>query len=122
MLYKYKFFYDAHRACADVCAGTHLCSQVLPSGDRVLQTLIKTAQAKSFRVLAVNAGYGKKDILKSRGYQWDPDGKPPCWHTEVDEQNLGNELEFLKKEIYQRDFQIPIHKVNAYNRFSSRLN
>ena len=48
----------------------------------------------------MNSGYSKKDVLKSRGYQWDPDGKPPCWHTEVDEKILQNELEFLKKEIY----------------------
>ena len=67
----------------------------------------------------MNSGYSKKDVLKSRGYQWDPDGKPPCWHTEVDEKILQNELEFLKKEIYQRDFQIPIHKIYAYNRYGS---
>ncbi|MCS3731545.1 hypothetical protein FHR88_006631 [Bradyrhizobium betae] len=45
-----------------------------------------------------------KDVLKRRSYRWNDgnDGRPKAWHTDVAEDKLETESEFLRSEIYRQ--------------------
>ena len=69
------------------------------SGDLVLNTLLRNARLKSFRVWAVGSSFDKKDLLKNRGYKWwsGEVGRSRSWYIDVDEQTLDSELEYFKE-------------------------
>ena len=93
------------------------------SGESVLNVLLKNTRLTSFRIWAVDSQFDKKDILKNRGYKWSPGerGRRRSWYIEIDEQNMGSELEYLKEEIYERKINLPIDTITAFNRFSERI-
>ena len=124
LAYKFGFYFDGHRAAIDCYAALHLLSKRLPiSGDLALNSLLKCAREKSFRIWAVDSGFEKKDILKNRGYRWWPGGqlKKRSWYIDIDENNMESELNFLKEEIYKKIFDLPIDVITPFNRFSDRL-
>ena len=52
------FFYDAHRAVEDCCAGIEVLSRVLPiSGELAMSQLLSTARKPNKRIWAVNAPF-----------------------------------------------------------------
>lgn len=64
-----------------------------------------------------------KDKLKERRYRWSDgtDGRPKSWWTEVDEDELDTELEYLRTEIYPwRDAEPLIVKLTATERYKER--
>jgi DNA polymerase-3 subunit epsilon len=84
--------------------------------------LLERARKPSWRIWAENSPFELKDILKARGYRWNAEGSPfpKAWYTEVDDDAKDAELTFLKNEIYQRDIELLVRKIDAYNRFSDR--
>jgi len=117
------FFYDAHRAVDDCHAAIELLARPLPkSGAPAMLRLLEAARRVTCRVWAENSPFEMKDQLKSRGYKWNDgsDGRPRSWYTDIPEENLQGELDFLKKEIYQRDFDPLVRRITAQDRFSSR--
>tara|TARA_Y100001936_G_C15955379_1_gene602549 strand:+ start:150 stop:1031 length:882 start_codon:yes stop_codon:yes gene_type:complete len=124
LAYKFGYFFEGHRAEIDCYASIHLLSMKLPKSENfVLDVLLKNARRKSYRIWALGSDFEKKDILKNRGYKWFPggEGRDRSWHIEVDEENLEPELEYLKKEIYEREIDLPIDTITAFNRFSERV-
>lgn len=118
------FFYDAHRATDDCLAAIELLARPLPkSGSLALQRLLEAARGITCRVWAENAPFDLKDHLKARGYRWNDgsDGRLRAWYTDIAEEALPTELDFLKAEIYQRDFDPPVTRITARDRFSSRV-
>ena len=93
------------------------------SKNLVLDVLLKNARQKSYRIWAVGSGFEKKDVLKNRGYKWfrGGEGRVNSWHIEIDKNNLQSELEYLKKEIYGREINLPVDPVTPFDRFSERL-
>ena len=124
LAYKFGFFFDGHRAEIDCYAALHLLSKTLPkSGDLVLNTLLTNARSKTYRVWAVDSGYGKKDALKNRGYRWctgETEGRR-SWYIDVEEQAKEAELEYLREEVFGRDVNLPLDTITAFNRFSGRI-
>ena len=118
------FFYDAHRATDDCLAAIELLARPLPkSGSLTLQRLLEAARQVTCRVWAEGAPFDLKEQLKARGYRWSDgtDGRPRAWYTDVPEPDLPTELDFLSKEIYQRDVDLPVTRITARERFSSRV-
>jgi DNA polymerase III subunit epsilon len=118
------FFYDAHRAATDCHAGIELLSKPLPqSGNLALQTLLEEARKPSCRVWAENAPFDFKDMLKARGYRWNDgsDGRPKSWYGDIQEAELKKELHYLRSEIYQREVDVPVVRISAFDRFSVRV-
>ena len=74
------------------------------------------------RIWAEYAPYELKDVLKRRGYRWNDgtDGRPRSWYIDVDEDKRDAELDYLKREIYQRDVDIHCRELTARERFSNR--
>ena len=121
---KSDFFYDAHRAAVDCHAAIELLSKPLPrSGKLTLQSLLEEARKPMFRVWAEGSPFDFKDVLKARGYRWSDgsDGKLRSWYRDVLEDGLEDELSYLRKDIFQRDADIPAVKITAFDRFSNRV-
>ena len=82
----------AHRAVFD-CATTFRL--VAPH----LDELITRSYEKEFTVHALASPFESKDVLKKRGYHWDPHMR--CWVTIVPESRLEEERNFLAEEVYK---------------------
>jgi DNA polymerase-3 subunit epsilon len=117
------YFYDKHRAVNDCLAAIELLAAPLPvSAVTGLAQLLENARKPTWRIWAENSPFDSKDVLKARGYRWNPDGTPfpKAWYVDVSDTNREAELNFLQKEIYQRDVQLLTRKIDAFNRFSDR--
>lgn len=117
------FFYDRHRATNDCVAAIELLAAPLPrSGAPAMAQLLERARRPSWRVWAENSPFDMKEVLKARGYRWNADGKPSpkAWYVELEDDKLEPELAFLKAEIYQRELDLRVHRLTAYNRFTDR--
>ncbi len=124
LLVGFGLFYDAHRATNDCLAGIEVLSRRLPkSNELALARLLTEARKATCRIWAENSPYDFKDILKARGYRWNAgdNGKPKSWYADIGEDNLDAELAFLRTEIYQRDVDPFVQKIDAYDRFSERV-
>ena len=51
----------------------------------------------------------------------DSDGDGVCNNTDVDDDGLAAELDYLRREIYQRDADPPVTRFGARDRFSTRV-
>jgi DNA polymerase-3 subunit epsilon len=115
------WFYDGHRAAADCHALLAVLNAPLPlAGTTGLARLLQAAQANSFRVFADGAPFETKDLLKARGYRWDPERR--VWHGEVrDEAALDDERAWLKAKVYGgRAAAVTVEKQDARVRYSAR--
>jgi DNA polymerase III subunit epsilon len=118
------FFFDGHRAAVDCQAGIELLSRSLPqSGNLAFQVLLDQARKTTCRIWAERAPFDFKDLLKARGYRWNPgnDGNPKAWYIDVLKDDLDEEISYLRKDIYQKNVDVPIVKITAYDRFSARI-
>jgi DNA polymerase-3 subunit epsilon len=116
--------YDKHRAVNDCLAAIELLAAPLPvSAVTGLSQLLENARRPTWRIWAESSPFDLKDILKARGYRWNPDGTPfpkACF-IDVSDNDRETELVFLQQEIYQRDIQLLTRKIDAFNRFSTRV-
>lgn len=92
------FFFDAHRAEADVDAVITLLRHERTDGRTLMWELDDTASRDSHLIEAVGAAYGVKDALRSRGYRWNP-GKQVWWREVLDRDLLSEEF-WLAAEVY----------------------
>lgn len=117
------FFYDRHRAANDCEAAIELLASRLPgTGAPAMGQLLARARHPSWRIWAENAPFDLKDTLKARGYRWNGDGNPSprAWYIDVDDDVKELELAYLRAEIYQREVELIVRKITAYERFSDR--
>ncbi len=117
------FFYDRHRATHDCLAAIELLAGQLPrSGGRAMTQLLERARRPTWRIWAENSPYDSKELLKARGYRWNGDSNPNprAWYIDVSDDDREAELAYLRAEIYQREVQLLVRKVTAFERFSER--
>ena len=117
------YFYEKHRAVNDCLAAIELLAAPLPvSAVTGLTHLLENARKPTWRIWAENSPFDLKDVLKARGYRWNPDGTPfpKAWFIDVLDGDHDAEICFLQKEIYQREVQLLTRKIDAFNRFSDR--
>ncbi|OKO86117.1 DNA polymerase III subunit epsilon [Bradyrhizobium sp. NAS80.1] len=117
------FFHQAHRAIDDCHALLEILAFDLPTtGTSALAVLLEQARKRTMRVWAEQSPFDLKDLLKRRGYRWSDgsDGRPRSWYVDVDEAKLGDEITFLKTEIYLRDVEPRLQTLTAFDRFSVR--
>jgi DNA polymerase-3 subunit epsilon len=117
------FFFDGHRAVNDCRAGIEILSRPLPHSKRTaLAALLESARTPRCRISAAGAPYHARGILKKRGYRWSDgsDGRLKCWYTDVAEDALEDEREFLRREIYRQNVDIDARPITAFDRYSDR--
>jgi len=119
------FFYEGHRADVDCYAGLKLLGMELPqSSGTALLHLLNNARRTSCRIWAEHAPFDFKDHLKGRGYRWNDgsDGRPRAWYRDLDENRSSEELNWLRREIYQNEDADPsCTRFNAFDRYSQRV-
>lgn len=92
------FFFDAHRAEADVDAVITLLRHERPDGRTLMWELDDNAARDSHLIEAVGAAYGVKEALRLRGYRWNP--RAQVWWREVPDRDLMGEEFWLATEVY----------------------
>lgn len=117
------FYFDGHRAVEDCQAGIEILAQPLRSTGRTAFTaLLESARRPQWRIWAENSPFELKDHLKARGYKWNGVGLggPRAWYVDVAENLKEAELHFLRNEIYQREIELLIRRITAFDRYSDR--
>lgn len=122
LAYRCGFFYTGHRAIYDCLAGIHLLASPVDSKPALGQ-LLANARRKQRRIYAAGSPFESKDLLRQRGYRWNPgdNGKSKAWFIDVDKDEADAEIAFLEKEIFHRSAQLPSEEITPFNRFSSRV-
>lgn len=92
------FFFDAHRAEADVDAVITLLRHERTDGRTLLWELDDNAARDSHLIEAVGAAYGVKEALRHRGYRWN--SRAQVWWREVLDRDLMAEEFWLATEVY----------------------
>lgn len=117
------YFHDAHRAADDVLALVELMRRPLPRSGRIaFAELLRSARRDSYRVMALDAPFETRHVLKGRGYRWSDgaDGRPRCWSRVVDGDELQAERAWLQGAVYRREVEVPADRLTAWTRYSSR--
>lgn len=120
LAYRFGFHYEGHRASNDCNALLEILQQPLPeSGALVLRRLLESAIKKELKVSPHGSPYDSKDLLKERGYRWNPELK--LWSGIIASESLENEAEWLKAVVYGgRPFKLEQESLIPKNRFSNR--
>lgn len=120
LLYKHaRVFYDAHRADEDCYAGIHLLATPFADGVLPMQLLLETARRPICRIDATNAPIEQKDVLKSRGYRWNPTRR--VWWRVIAESESADEVTWLRADVYLRADAAPsVERIDLKRRFIER--
>lgn len=112
-------FFDAHRAADDCRATLHLLATPLPSGEQPFEYLLASARTTTVRIRAVNTPYETKDMLRARGYRWDPGDldHAKAWCVELPQAQQDAELAWLEANIYRGRGKAGIEPVDPLARF-----
>jgi DNA polymerase III subunit epsilon len=83
---------------------------------------LERSSRPTFRIWAERAPYDFKELLKKCGYRWNDENgnRPKAWYVDVSESQRDEEIQFLKRSIYQRDVDLYAPSITAVNRFSVR--
>jgi DNA polymerase-3 subunit epsilon len=92
------WFYDGHRAVNDILALIQLLAHQASDGETIMAKLVGSSARTSYRINAVSAPFEAKDLLKARGYRWDPDLR--FWWTTIPENGLQAEQWWLQQTVY----------------------
>jgi DNA polymerase III subunit epsilon len=120
LAYKAGFFYEGHRAEVDCLAVLAVLAQPLGGGlGSGLKALLESARQPNLRIAAIGSAFETKDLLKDRGYRWDPERK--VWSTEVPGAERKEELAWLKEAVYGgKEATIEVERLTAKERYSVR--
>jgi len=117
LVMKLGYFFDGHRALNDCLAGVFLLKNNLPELDTpIMGELLRNARKIETKIEAQGAPFDLKEMLKMRGYRWQPVDR--VWWIITSEREA--ELHWLEEHIYKRKVDLPTQEVNAFNRFSDR--
>lgn len=119
LAYRYGFFYEGHRASIDCLAGIEILSRPLLNNDNktAMKALLESSKRVDVRLWAENAPFDAKDILKKRGYRWNPQKK--TWYIDLPEEKVEAEMLKLNNDVYPTKRQhLPIEHFDAKRRYS----
>ncbi|MDC7746933.1 3'-5' exonuclease [Rhizobium binxianense] len=114
------YFHDGHRAVDDCHALLEILDRAQSEGESPFAELYRASQRSRIRIFAEHSPFEMKDHLKARGYRWSDgsDGRLKSWWIEVGEDELGDELSYLRAEIYRwREADPPTVRLTAFDRF-----
>ena len=114
------YFHEGHRAVDDCHALLEILDRAQVDGERPFAELYRASQRSRIRIFAEHSPFEMKDHLKARGYRWSDgsDGRLKSWWIEIGEEDLPEELSYLRSEIYRwTEADPPILRLTAFDRF-----
>ncbi|OWV70582.1 DNA polymerase III subunit epsilon [Rhizobium sp. R634] len=114
------YFHEGHRAVDDCHALLEILDRAQGDGERAFAELYRASQRSRIRIFAEHSPFEMKDHLKARGYRWSDgsDGRLKSWWIEIGEEDLPEELSYLRSEIYRwAEADPPILRLTAFDRF-----
>jgi DNA polymerase-3 subunit epsilon len=123
LAYRYGFFFDGHRAEMDCRALLEVLRRPIPGQPEAgpaLRLLLESAREPSRRVWAIGSPFETKDLLRARGYRWEPDKR--VWYRDLGTAaDLPSELEWLKGAVYGgQGTSVEVETFDAWSRYSGR--
>lgn len=113
------WFYEAHRADADVTALLHLLDHAPAGGRRtVLAEAVGTGVRPGWIIEAVRAPFHAKDRLKAGGYRWDAAKRH--WWKEVPENAFDDEFQWCVVEAYAGEGKPRFRRIDWTERYAAR--
>jgi DNA polymerase-3 subunit epsilon len=110
------FFADAHRALNDVDALLNLLIHADDvTGKSYLAELFANSRRNRTKVIAIGAPFESKDLLKSKGYRWDPEAR--AWNKVIYQDLLGTELDWMKSVVYRGEFRGKLVEIPVEEQF-----
>jgi DNA polymerase-3 subunit epsilon len=110
------YFTAAHRALNDVdalvCLLSFKCKQ---SGQSYFQELLQRADRPYVKVVAASSPFESKDLLKARGYRWDPESR--VWQRLILSSQLTEEVSWLESSVYRGTFRGITEEIPALDNF-----
>jgi len=110
------FFTAAHRAQNDVdallCLLSFKCGQ---SGKTYFHELYQRADQPYVKVVAASSPFESKDLLKARGYRWDPLAR--VWQRLILSSQLTDEVTWLESSVYRGTFRGITEEIPALDNF-----
>ena len=97
LLMQLGFFNTAHRSMADVISLLHLVAHRMPHGGTVLGDLLVNAEHPTVKFEATAAPFDKRNLLKARGYRWDP--RHRVWWCEIADHECATEERWFREYI-----------------------
>lgn len=116
------YFHEGHRAVDDCHALLEILDRAPRESESPFTELYRASQRSRIRIFAEHSPFEMKDHLKARGYRWSDgsDGRLKSWWIETGEEDLGEELSYLRSEIYRwKEADPPIVRLTAFDRFKS---
>jgi DNA polymerase III subunit epsilon len=112
-------FFDGHRADADCLALIHLLQQPFEDGTLPLKLLLESARTPTYKVLAINAPFDRKDVLKQRRYRWNAgdNGQPKAWHKTMTAAEYEAEQGWLREAVYSGKEGWKAERIDARKRY-----
>ncbi len=92
------WFFDPHRADADVTALLHVLDHVLDDGVTVATRMLATARAPTWTVEAVDAPFSAKELLRERGYRWNAANR--LWSASFADGAVQDEVSWARSAVY----------------------
>jgi DNA polymerase-3 subunit epsilon len=110
------YFTAAHRALNDVDALLCLLSfQCKHSGKSYFHELLQKADQPYVKVVAASSPFESKDLLKARGYRWDPQAR--VWQRLILSAQLADEVSWLESSVYRGIFRGLTEEIPALDNF-----
>lgn len=110
------YFTAAHRALNDVdallCLLSFKCRQ---SGETYFRELMDRADRPYVKVVAASSPFESKDLLKARGYRWDPLAR--VWQKMILSSQLTDEVSWLESSVYRGTFRGITEEIPALENF-----
>ena len=124
LLAERRLFHEGHRALDDVLALVVLLQQPLMLGATPFSLIMESAPLVTTRIWATAAPYGRKSLLRQRGYRWcDGSCGPRAWVRDVPDASTKAEVQFLRTHVYEDETATPaVRRIGSVDRFSVRAN
>ena len=110
------WFYEAHRAEADVTALLHLLDHTLGDGSTVADRVLARSGRSDWIVDADDVPVSAKDVLAERGYRWDPFRR--AWSASIADEAVSAEIAWATMMLYSGRREPLARKVTWRERYA----
>lgn len=124
LLMELGYHFKAHRALDDAWAGLWALNCSNSQGVPFMKTLVDTIDDEVITILALKSPFSMKDYLYDCGYRFKDDNGKKYWYKTVTADELLEELNMLRDEVYVGSdikTEVQLDYFNRLDRYSKRV-